>query len=209
MFQIPEFELHGRDVVLRPLTRAHAPELAAAAAESREHYLYNRVPDGLSDTQSYVDSALTQRASGKRFPFVVEWRGRVVGTTSYAEYEPWSWPAGSPLQRVDRPDAVEVGYTWLSGSAQRTGCNTEAKRLLLSHAFETWQVHRVTIYTDARNQRSRRAIERLGASLDGILRGHRPGVDGSVRNSALYSIMEDEWPAVRERLMALSAPREP
>ena len=200
---LPDFELHGRDLVLRPLRNADAEALAAAAAESREHYRYNWVPDGVREAQSYVEAALAQRARGDRFPFALEWRGRVVGTSSYAEYAPWRWPVGSPQQRVDRPDAVEIGYTWLAASAQQTACNTEAKRLLLTHAFEAWAVHRVTIYTDVRNARSRRAIERLGARLDGVWRGHKPGIDGSVRSSAFYSIVTDEWPAVRERLAEL------
>jgi RimJ/RimL family protein N-acetyltransferase len=97
-------------------------------------------------------------------------------------------------------DAVEIGWTWLAASAQRTGINTEAKRLMLGHAFEVWEVHRVTLKTDARNQRSRAAIERLGAKLDGLLRGHMPAYDGEVRTSAVYSIVRDEWPAVRVRL---------
>jgi RimJ/RimL family protein N-acetyltransferase len=203
MLHLPDFELSGREVELRPLRTDDANALAAAAAESREHYRYNWVPDGPEEARRYVDAALSQRAQADRYPFAVCWQGRVVGTTSYAEYSPWRWPVGSALQRVDRPDAVEIGYTWLAASAQRTQCNTEAKRLLLTHAFEQWQVHRVTIYTDERNLRSRRAIERLGAKLDGIWRGHRPSIDGSVRNSAFYSWVAAEWPAVRERLAEL------
>jgi N-acetyltransferase len=203
MLHLPDFELAGRGVTLRPLRSDDALALALASAESREHYLYNWVPHGLEEAQRYVAAALAQRARADRYPFAICWQGRIVGTTSFAEYSPWRWPVGSSLQRVDRPDAVEIGHTWLAASAQRTGCNTEAKRLLLTHAFEVWQVHRVTIYTDERNQRSRRAIERLGARLDGIWRGHRPSIDGSVRNSAFYSLVAAEWPPVRERLTAL------
>jgi RimJ/RimL family protein N-acetyltransferase len=95
---------------------------------------------------------------------------------------------------------VEIGYTWLAASAQRTRCNTEAKFLLLQHAFETWEVHRVTIRTDERNQRSRAAIARLGAHFEGIRRAEKPGADGSVRDSAMFSIIAAEWPAIRARL---------
>ena len=109
------------------------------------------------------------------------------------------------MQRTDRPDAVEVGSTWLAASAQRTRCNTEAKYLLLAHAFEGWEVHRVSLRTDERNERSRRAIERLGAQFEGIRRVDMPGQDGTVRNSACYSIVRAEWPAVRDRLQGFLA----
>ena len=133
-------------------------------------------------------------------PFTVLWRNRVVGSTSYSDFQPWEWPAGSEKQRVDRPDAVEVGYTWLAASAQRTRCNTETKYLLLTHAFEVWRVRRVSLRTDERNSRSRRAIERLGAQFEGIRRADMPGQDDTVRNSAFYSILQSEWPEVRKRL---------
>jgi len=143
---------------------------------------------------------LRQRAAGDRLPFVTVWRGRVVGSTSFIEPRVWDWPAGSALQRIDRPDAVEIGSTWLAASAQRTRCNTEAKLLMLTHAFERWQVHAVSFKTDERNVRSRRAIERLGARFDGVRRADMPGADGTVRNSAHYSIVAAEWPAIRARL---------
>ena len=122
----------------------------------------------------------------------------VVGGTSYLDLQQWRWPPGSPLQRTDRPDALKIGATWLSASAQR--CNTEAKYLMLSHAFDVWLVHRVALKTDERNSRSRQAIERLGARVDGVRRADMPGQDGSVRSSAYYSIVRAEWPAVRARL---------
>jgi len=125
-----------------------------------------------------------------------------VGSTSYLGAERWRWPAGSPRQRTDRPDVVEIGATWLAASAQRTRCNTEAKLLMLAHAFDVWQVHRVSLKTDARNMTSRRAIERLGARLEGVRRADMPGSDGSVRDSAYYSIVRAEWPEVRQRLEA-------
>lgn len=94
------------------------------------------------------------------------------------------WPPGSDLHRFDRPDTVEIGSTWLAASAQRQRCNTEAKLLMLTHAFEHWRVHSVSFKTDERNVRSRRAIERLGARFDGVRRADMPGVDGTVRSSA-------------------------
>jgi RimJ/RimL family protein N-acetyltransferase len=200
---LPEFELRGPEVRLRPLEAADAEALAAASGESREHYRWNHVPEGLDGVQASIARALAQKARGQRHPFTVIWRERIVGTTSYSDYQPWEWPAGSALQRHDRPDSVEIGHTWLAASAQRTGCNTQAKYLLLRHAFETWHVHSVCLRTDERNQRSRRAIERLGCAFDGIRRAHVPGADGTVRNSAFFSIIAAEWPSVRERIEAL------
>lgn len=194
--------LRGEEVTLRPLSETDAEALARAAAESREHYRYNPVPNGADEARAYVDRALRQKAAGLRLPFAVVWREAIVGTTSYSDFQPWEWPAGSLLQRSGRPDAVEIGYTWLGASAQRTRCNTEAKYLLLAHAFEIWQVHRVSFRTDARNERSRRAIERLGAHFEGVRRADMPGRDGTVRDSAFYSIIEAEWPDVRRALEA-------
>lgn len=134
-------------------------------------------------------------------------RGLIVGSTRFNELEPWAWPPGSTNQRVDVPDACEIGWTWLAASAQRTGCNTDAKYLMLRHAFETWQVHRVMLKTDVRNARSRAAVERLGATFECVRRAERPGADDTVRDSAYYSIIASEWPAVRTRLESLLASR--
>jgi N-acetyltransferase len=196
---LPPFTLQGRSVVLRPLEESHASALAAASAESREHYRFTHVPKGLDCALEYIRRALGASERGERIPFAIVYEGRVVGTTSYSDFQPWTWPDGSPLQR-NSPDAVEIGSTWLAQSAQRTGCNSEAKYLLLSHAFDVWAVHRVALQTDERNERSRRAIERLGARLDGIRRAHTAGADGSVRNSACYSLLRDEWPQTRRQL---------
>lgn len=200
-FDPGDLSLRGEEVFLRALREADVPALAAAAVGSREHYGFSPVPNGIEEARAYVARASRMRSTGQRYAFVIEWRGRVVGSTSYTDFQPWEWPAGSALQRSDRPDAVEIGHTWLSESAQRTRCNSEAKLLLMKHAFEVWAVHRVALRTDERNQRSRRAIERLGASCDGIRRADMPGRDGTVRNSAYYSIVSTEWPAVRDRLL--------
>lgn len=200
MDAITPLVLKGPSVTLRPLSPADAAPLAAAASESRDDYAYTRVPDGVEDAQHYIAMALADREAGRRLPFTIVWRDRIVGSTSYLDLQRWRWPAGSPLQRSDKPDAVEIGATWLAASAQRTRCNTEAKYLLLSHAFDVWDVHRVTLKTDARNAQSRRAIERLGAVFEGVLRAHMPAQDGSVRDSAYYSIVRAEWSDVRKRL---------
>ena len=192
--------LRGQAVTLRPLTVDDAGALAAAAAESRSQYVFTRVPDGVDDAHRYIETALAEREAGRRMPFAILWQDRVVGSTSYLDVQRWRWPAGSPFARADHPDVVEIGATWLAASAQRTRCNTEAKYLLLSNAFDTWRVHRVALKTDERNVQSRRAIERLGAAFEGVRRADMPGQDGSVRNSAYYSILRAEWANVRKRL---------
>lgn len=204
-----DFELLGHNVLLRPLALADAAELAAASGEARDHYGFTAVPEGLDGAHAYIERALRQRAAGERFAFAIVWRGRVVGTTSYYEYQPWSWPDGSPLQRRTAPDTLEIGHTWLAASAQRTGCNTAAKFLLFQHAFEHWHVHALRLQTDERNQRSRTAIARLGCKFEGLRRAHKPGADGTVRTSAYFSVVAAEWPAVREHLLALLTRAEP
>jgi len=197
--------LRGQTVTLRPLSVADADALAAAAAESRSKYAYTRVPDGVEDARRYIETALAERETGRRLPFVIVWQDRVVGSTSYLDLQQWRWPAGSTFARADHPDVVEIGATWLAASAQRTRCNTEAKYLLLSNAFDAWRVHRVALKTDERNAQSCRAIERLGAIFEGVRRADMPGQDGSVRNSSYYSILRAEWPDVGQRLEAALA----
>jgi RimJ/RimL family protein N-acetyltransferase len=173
-----------------------------AAAESREPYGYTRVPDGVDDARRYIELALAEQETGRRLPFAILWHERLVGSTSFLEIQRWRWPAGSALQRAQHPDVVDIGSTWLAASAQRTRCNTEAKLLMLTHAFDVWGVHRVALKTDERNTASRRAIERLGARFEGVRRADMPGQDGSVRHSAYYSIVQAGWPAVRRTLEA-------
>ena len=154
----------------------------------------------------YVDTALSLRDAAKALPFTTIARatGNIVGSTRFGNIEFWNWPAGNPHQRGERlPDVVEIGWTWLSPEAQRTGINTEAKLLMLTHAFESWKVHRVSFRTDSRNERSRAAIERLGARFDGVVRADSIAYDGAIRDSAVYSILDSEWPQVKDRLAGL------
>lgn len=200
--------LVGPEVTLRPLSLDDVAALAEAAAESREHFGFSMVPDRVDGMQRYVERFLRQQEEGSRLPFTTIWRGRVVGSTSFIEPRIWEWPNSSELQRAERagrPDAVEIGSTWLAETAQRTRCNTEAKLLMLTHAFEHWEVQGVSLKTDERNSRSRNAIERLGARFEGIRRADMPGTDGTVRNSACYSIVATEWPAIRRRLQQMLA----
>ena len=197
--------LEGRWVRLEPLGRAHAAGLLAAASGSRDTYGFTTVPATAGETAAYIDGALADQEAGRALPFatVDRPRGVVVGCTRLFNIEFWPWPPGNPNQRgVERPDVVEIGWTWLTASAQRTPINTEAKLLMLTHAFDRWRVHRVSLMTDARNQRSRQAILRLGARFDGVLRAARPASDGAIRDTAAFSILEAEWPAVRANLEA-------
>lgn len=188
------------DVELASLSVEHSRELAAAAGEDPSIYRFNNAPSNIAETEAYIAKALNSREAGLRHPFAIMFQGRVTGTTSYAEYQPWSWQPGNLFQRRGVPDAVEIGYTWLGKSATRSPCNTAAKYLLLRHAFEEWAVHRVSFQTDERNSVSRAALERVGAKLDGVRRAHKVGADGEIRSSALYSILADEWPATRVHL---------
>ena len=201
-------QLSGTHVVLVPLEPSHAPALARAAAGDRATFGLTWVPDGLDDAERYVAKALADRDAGTAVPFATTRAadGEVIGSTRFMNIEHWPWDRAG----VD-PDAVEIGSTWLSPGAQRTPANTEAKLLMLTHAFEEWHVHRVTLKTDARNERSRNAILRLGAKFDGVLRANMPAYDGAwPRDSAFYSILASEWPDVRSGLRArLDIPEQP
>ena len=191
--------LKGTDVALRALEPSDAPLLAQAASESRETYQFSPVPQGDESARDYVRKALNQKTAGERFPYAIIWRNRVVGTSSYMDFKSWTRPGQPPHHS---PDVVEIGYTWLASSAQRTGCNTEAKLLLLEYAFEVWKVERVSFRTDERNARSRDAILRLGAQFEGVRRADSLNVEGSVRHSAYFSILRTEWPEIKKGLCA-------
>ncbi|HEV2054193.1 MAG TPA: GNAT family protein [Methylomirabilota bacterium] len=195
--------LEGRHVRLEPLGVDHARDLLAAASGPRQTYGFTTVPADEPSMAGYIEAALRDQEAGRALPFatVAKATGRVVGSTRFGNIEFWAWPPGSANQRgQDVPDAVEIGWTWLAVDVQRTPVNTEAKLLMLAHAFETWRVHRVSLMTDARNERSRRAILRLGARFDGVLRTARPASDGGIRDTAAFSILENEWPAVKTQL---------
>ena len=195
--------LHGRFVRLEPLARDHGPALAAAAAVDRSTFAYTWVPDGEDGAAAYVDGALAEEAAGNHLPFaVVRLDGpggdEVVGSTRFIDTAPWRWtPAYPERQRTGVPDAVEIGHTWLGASAQRTVVNTEAKLLLLTHAFETWGVYRVRLKTDARNDRSRRRSAGSAPSSTACCGPTSPARTGRCAITATFSIVADEWPAVR------------
>ena len=191
-------------VILEPLSLDHADDLLKAASARRNTYGLTRVPDSAEEMRAYIQLGLSEQTRGLSIPFVTRdaRTQRILGSTRFMNIERWTWPPpGSPLQRTpEQADAVEIGSTWLTEDAQRTAVNTHAKLLMLTHAFDGWEVRRVTLKTDARNVRSRTAIERLGAHLDGVLRAHMPAFDGAVRDTAFYSILAAEWPEVHARL---------
>jgi RimJ/RimL family protein N-acetyltransferase len=200
------FTLEGTHVRLEPLSHDHVDELLAAATGDRSSFGFTLVPSDRAAMSAYVDRALDHAAAGGQAPFATRSLdlGIVVGATRFYELEPWDWtglePGAVPSPHDGALDRASIGHTWLGPAAQRSPVNTEAKLLMLGHAFETWRVRAVRLQTDSRNERSRAAIARLGCSLDGVLRVDRPAPDGAVRHSAVFSMTADEWPAARRRL---------
>ena len=197
--------LQGQSIRLEPLAPAHLDGLQAIIEGPRDTFGLTPVPRSRAELEAWLASALEDHRRTVALPFATldARTGTVLGTTRYGNIEFWVIPPGSDVGRPPGvPHAVEIGWTWLAPGAQRTVVNTEAKRLMLAHAFERWEVHRVTLKTDARNVRSRNAIERIGAKLDGILRAHSPAADGGPRDAAYYSMLAREWPDARARLDA-------
>lgn len=187
--------LTGRFVRLEPMSEAHISALAeiGVGQDFWDFMLYGRM-DTLEDMRAWVLDILERERRGTDLPFVVIHlaSGRVAGATRYLNISP-----------KDR--GLEIGGTWYGLEFQRTAVNTESKYLLLRHAFETLGAIRVQFKTDLRNERSQRAIERLGAVKEGILRNHMILPDGRIRHSVFYSIVDSEWPQVKARLEAMLA----
>ena len=181
--------LRGRHVSLEALEPAHAGGLRAAAEDGRLWELwYTNVPMP-AEVDAWIASALAMQADGDALAFVVrDANGRIVGTTRYYDLAP----------AIPR---LQIGYTWYARSVQRTGLNTEAKLLLLGHAFEVLGCASVGLQTSTRNAASRAAIARLGAREEGILRHHLRHRDGSLRDTVNFSIIDSEWPAVKAGLL--------
>jgi RimJ/RimL family protein N-acetyltransferase len=189
MITVVPVTLEMNGVRLEPMHPSHTEDLARAA---RDGELWNirvtSVPDP-GDESAYIDKALEMRDGGTRMPFVVRSidTGKIIGTTSYHDIMP----------AIDR---VEIGYTWYAKSWQRTHVNTTCKLLLLQHAFETLGCQVVGFRTDNFNHASQRAIERLGAKRDGVIRHHALRRDGTIRDTVMYSILAGEWPEIRAHL---------
>ncbi len=197
--------LTGKHVRLEPLHRSHIEGLVAAASTDSSLYQWTSVPRTVREATLYVDTALAWQDAGQAVPFAVVRAddSAVIGSTRFWNLERWAWPQDRPPQHRRVIDACEIGYTWLAAPAIRTAANTEAKLLMLTYAFETWQVLRVCLHTDVRNQRSRAAIARIGASFEGVLRAHRLAADYTPRDSARFSRVAAEWPSVKQRLRGL------
>lgn len=184
--------LRENGVRLEPLALAHEDGLRRAAADGQLWTLrVTSVPEP-QDTRAYIETALAMCEQGSRFAFAVldDATGRVLGTTSYHDI----------LPAVRR---VEIGYTWYAQGAQRTHVNTTCKLLMLRHAFDTLACHVVGWRTDNFNLASQRAIERLGARRDGVIRGHALRRDGTIRDTVMYSMRSGEWPEARAHLLYL------
>ena len=189
-FHVEPVTLEGTLVRVEPLTHFHQDDLYAAAQDDTIWPYMPVDPSGSRDAMgAWIDDALQASVTDAQVPFAIIAResGRAVGSTRYLTITP-------------RDRALEIGWTWLGRDARRTGINTECKYLLLGHAFDTLGAVRVQIKTDARNLTSQRAIERLGAVREGQLRKHMLVQHGFQRDTVMYSILDDEWPAVKARL---------
>ncbi|MBM3362217.1 MAG: GNAT family N-acetyltransferase [Betaproteobacteria bacterium] len=183
-------ELSAHGVLLRPLELQDEAGLARAAADGQLWELRVTSVPAPGQTQSYIETALRLREQGSRLAFVVieQTIGQIIGCSSYHDI----------LPEVRR---VEIGYTWYAKSWQRTHVNTTCKWLLMRHAFETLQCPVVGWRTDCLNFASQAAIERLGARKDGVIRRNAMRRDGTIRDTVMYSLTRDEWPAVQQRLL--------
>ncbi|HVS82168.1 MAG TPA: GNAT family N-acetyltransferase [Pyrinomonadaceae bacterium] len=213
--EISQVTLEGQHVRLEPLSLLHEESLIAAASDGELWNSTVTIVPSRANMAAYIEAALHGQAQGDELPFVIIRKASsdvarsgalarasarapdtramgdtdtVVGTTRFYEIKP-----------IDR--RVAIGYTWLSASAQRTAVNTESKLLLLTHAFEHWRCIRIEFITDVLNQQSRTAILRLGAKEEGTLRRHMIMPGGRIRDSVCFSIITEEWPEVKARLL--------
>jgi RimJ/RimL family protein N-acetyltransferase len=181
--------LEGRDIRLEPLSLTHHAQLCEVGLDAE---LWRWIPQAVrtpEEMRAYIKTALAWQAAGTALPFATIERatGRAIGSTRFANIDP-----------ANRH--VEIGWTWLGKRWQRTSANTEAKYLMLRHAFETWHCLRVEFKTDSLNERSRAALLRIGAKEEGIFRNHVITWTGRIRHSVYYSIIDSEWPAVKAQL---------
>ena len=181
--------LERRLVRLEPLAKRHAAGLWEASRDARTwRWLPIPQPQTAEELEAWVDDALARAAAGLDLPLVTQREGAIVGSTRFLALRP-------------EHRSVEIGWTWLHPSAWGGGVNVEAKLLMLGHAFEAWGCRRVELKTDALNDRSRRAMDAIGATFEGIHRKHMLVRAGENRDTAWYSVVDDEWPRVREGLV--------
>ena len=190
--KIEPVTLQGRVVRLEPLALAHVPGLARVGLDPE---LWRWIPTQVADAaqmQAWVQTALAEQTAGTSLPFAIisQASGEAIGSTRY-------------MNIVPAHRRLEIGSTWLSTAAQRSGANTEAKLLLLTHAFEALKAIRVELKTDALNSTSRAAIARIGGIEEGIFRRHVICASGRVRDTVYFSMLDNEWPAVKTRLFSM------
>lgn len=193
----PNVSFSGKHVRLEPLSQDHAQDLSLASSDGDLHRLWYTTVPAPDSVSAEISRRLELRAAGSMLPFALcrPENGRAVGMTTYMNIDA-------------RNRRVEIGSTWYARSVQRTGMNTEAKLFLLTHAFETLDCIAVEFRTHFLNHQSRRAIERLGAKLDGVLRAHMILANGTLRDTVVYSITASDWPMVRAHLeFQVSRPR--
>ncbi len=191
MSEMPSTSLAGWGITLEPLVLAHAEALLEASSDGelwKLHYTSAPGP-GIEEAERYIAKALAGQHSGLMQPYAVIVDGRVVGSTRLYDID------------YEVPTCA-IGYTWYGASLQRTHVNTACKRLLLGHAFDERGMRTVYFHTSHENLRSQAAIERLGARKDGVIRQHKRQKDGSLRDTVAYSILDSEWPAIRDALDA-------
>ena len=185
--------LRGRHVALEPLAPEHAAPLAAILAPDDDVYRWtNTAPRTEDEMRAWIAARNAPRHGLRNYAFAqrAAATGAYMGSTSLFDVD-------------EAAEAGEIGHTWLAAPHRRTGANTEAKLLLLTYGFDTLRLKRIQLVTDVRNERSQRAIERLGAVREGVLRNHRRNLQGGLRDSVYYSIIDREWPDVRKRLEGL------
>lgn len=188
--------LKGRHVTLEPLRVEHADELAATIAPGDDVFRWtNTSPRGPVEMRQWILDRQADRGQGKALAFLQRdpSTGRMMGSTSLFD---WS----------EKDRSAEIGHTWIAAPFRRTGVNSEAKLMLLTHGFETLGLARIQLVTDARNERSRNAILRIGAKYEGTLRQHRMGFDGKLRDSPYFSVIAQEWPETKAALVAKLRP---
>ena len=193
MLNVQPITLAGKLVRLELLAPEHAEELLEVAQDQDIWaYMFENPSSSLADMHNWIARSLGHREAGTELPFAIRdlASGRLCGSTRYMDIVP-------------RHRGLEIGTTWLSTSARRTGINTECKYLLLQHAFETLGAIRVQLKTDSRNLRSQQAIERIGGVREGVLRNHIILLDGHYRHSAYFSIIDSEWPGVKINLLKM------
>lgn len=186
------FTLSGRHVCLEPLQQEHLADIRAAAADGELWKLFFTSVPSPDKTQGWLDTALNLRQQQNAIPFVVRHKasGKIIGSTRYCNID-------------HNNKRLEIGYTWYAQSFQRSAVNTECKLLLLTHAFEVFECIAVEFRTDWFNHTSQAAIERLGAKRDAVLRNHMVQPDGRIRDTVVYSIIQNEWAGVKKNLQYL------